>query len=62
MEGSLQLQGQVTPTGPSRMVNAIHVGMKESQHQQINLLNQLQRKSQPPEQQEQPMEPPKSTK
>ena len=56
--GSLQFQRQVTLTRPSRMANAIPVDMEGNQHQQINLLNQMQGKSQPAEQQEQPMEPP----
>ena len=59
---SLHFQQQVTLTKPSRMDNAIPAGMEGNCHQQINLLNQMQRKNQPPEQPEQPMEPSKSTK
>ena len=56
--GPLQCQGQITLEKPSRMVNAIPAGMEGNHHQQINLLNQMQRQNQPLEQPEEPMEPP----
>ena len=60
--GPLQCQGQITPEKPSRIVNAIPAGMEGNHHQQINLLNQMQRQNQPLEKPEEPMEHPKSTK
>ena len=43
-------------------MNAIPAGMEGNHHQQINLLNQIQKQNQQLEQPEEPMEPPKSTK